>query len=134
MPFGETDIEKFDAALCRIAKACLSLHKSFPTKPLLFPTRMGGAGLGPLMIDYLQVAATSLVRALNDPGDLGIMTRGLLLQQMRASGGLPLPLRGRPTTLRSHPLPLLQLSLLHSAGIYLHTSASLDGDGPVGVD
>ena len=129
MPFAETDIERFDAALCRIAKACLSLHKSFPTKPLLFPTRFGGAGLG-LMVDYIQVAAASLVRALNDSGDLGILTRGLLLQQLRAAGMLRVLRRGRSTALHSHPLPLLQLSLLRSAGIYLHTNASLDNTGP----
>ena len=38
--------------------------------------------------------------------------------------------RGRSTALHSHPLPLLQLSLLRSAGIYLHTNASLDNTGP----
>ena len=61
------DIDNLDQALCSIVRACMQLQPGFPSKALLFPTVAGGLGLRHLMVDYTQIAALSLVRALNDP-------------------------------------------------------------------
>ena len=45
-------------------------------------------GVTSLMVDYLQLTAAYLVRALNDKGPLGWTTRGMLQQQHTQLGGL----------------------------------------------
>ena len=86
----------------------------------------------PLIIDYARIAAAALPRALNDHGDLGIMTQCIISAQANAHGHLPLALSSRIHKHFDHPLPLRHLSLLWNCGIFLHLRslgiAALHGD------
>ena len=78
MPLSGADIDKLHSVLCAATRACMKLNVAFPTQAVLFPPSMGGVGLTPLIIDYAQIAAAALTRALNDHGDLGIMTQCII--------------------------------------------------------
>jgi len=123
-PFSETDLEYLDGILVKVTKICMGLKTSFPNKAVLTPTCRGGVGLHSLLVEYTQVATLTLTRALNDPGDLGLLTRRMLLDQQAAGGHLPAPLRCRDRSHFSHPLALRLLSIMHSAKIFLHCPPS----------
>ena len=119
-PFSDTDIEHLDGLLIKVTKICMGLKTCFPNKVVLAPTHRGGVGLHPLLVEYTQVATQTLTRALNDPGDLGFLTRRMLLDQQAAGGQLPTPLRNRDRTQFSHPLALRLLSIMHASDVSLH--------------
>ena len=119
-PFSETDIEHLDGILVKVAKICMGLKTAFPNKVVLTPTHRGGVGLHSLLVEYTQVATQTLTRALNDPGDLGLLTRRMLLDQQAAAGHLPAPLRNRDRAHFSHPVALRLLSIMHASDISLH--------------
>ena len=119
-PFSETDIEHLDGLLVKVAKICMGLKTGFPNKVVLAPTHLGGVGLHSLLLEYTQIATQTLTRALNDQGDLGLLTRRMLLDQQAAGGQLPAQLRHRSLAHFSHPLALRLLSIMHASEISLH--------------
>ena len=91
-PFSGADMDKLHLVLCAATRPCMKLNQAFPTQAVLLPTSMGGVGLAPLIIDYAQIAAAALTRALNDHGDLGIMTQCIIsAQALTALRGPVLP-------------------------------------------
>ena len=122
-PFSAVDIEKIDTVLACIVRTCFNLDPSYPTNVILCPTERNGIGLHSIMVDYAQITAQTLTRALNDTGDLGIITKAMLQLQLSAYGNLPLKLRtmtGR--SFYSHALTLRQISILHHAHVHMHIS------------
>lgn len=123
-PFSYTDIASLDCLLARVTRFCMTFGKSFATKAILAPTALSGVGLISLRLDYAQITTRTLVRAINDSGDLGMLTRESLHDQMSSSGLLPLSVARRSTAYYSHPLPMRLLSIMHDAGILLHRTGS----------
>ena len=72
-----------------------------------------GLGLTSLLHDYLQINTTTLVRALNDPYDLGIIARASLHHSLRRCGHLPFSTTR--SLLSQHCMCMRQLSLLQSS-------------------
>ena len=64
---------------------------------------MGFVVLAPLIIDYAQIAAAALTRALNDHGGLGIMTQCIISAQAN-DRGRPWPPAPRPALTHSQAL------------------------------
>lgn len=120
-PFTPADIHKLDQPLARLARACLNLPKTFPTRAVLLPRQNAGIGAHSLMLEYTQSCARHLTRSLNDPGELGILSHALLFAQRMRMGDLP----GSHTVslAREHPMAVRQLSILQAAGIHIHTPA-----------
>lgn len=93
---------------------------------------------GPLiMTDHTQCCSQALTRALNDHGDLGLLTRGVLNSLRPASGDLPF-YQARLSVPSFYPSAFIhsqcasRASCLHDANIILHLRAAgpfkLDGD------
>ena len=61
------DIWRLDAALCRIARSAYRLPRSTQTALFLRRHEVAGMGLQSLLVDYVQILASSLTQALNDP-------------------------------------------------------------------
>lgn len=89
MPYTVADLRLVDAAIARAARRCCGLPRGLPTRSVLLPTLLYGMGVGSLLTDYVQKAACSLVRSLNDEGRLGTVTRALLARQRRRLGDAP---------------------------------------------
>jgi hypothetical protein len=123
-PFSTTDIAQLDQLLARITRHCFYLHKTFPTNVILCPAERSGIGLQSLMVDYTQICAQTLTRAMNDNEDLGTITRAMLKIQMQTYGNRPAHLQKtlHKEAFSSHGLTLRQISILHSANIIMHTS------------
>ena len=94
--------------------------KQFPAPLIRCPTTRGGMGSLSLLTEYTTVASMTLTRALLDTGDLGILTNGMLNQQIMTHGNLPASFKRSNTAFHAHPLALRQLSLMHRAYITLH--------------
>ena len=87
--FTMTEIAVLDRTLASVAKMCAKLPKGFSTSGTLRSHEDAGLGVESLMIDYAQICASNLTRALRDPGMLGSITRALLKLQVREMGGAP---------------------------------------------
>ena len=74
------DIRILVTLLARVLRICMNLGHSYPTALILTPTDRGSVGLTSLLIDYTQISALTLTRALNDEGSLGTLTSGVLNQ------------------------------------------------------
>ena len=78
-PFSITDIEALDHLLTRATRACMGLGQGYPSHLILCPTERGGVGLTSLLSDCdAQISTETLTRALNDTGDLGLLTTSML--------------------------------------------------------
>ena len=84
-----------------------------PNRAVLAPVLCDGLGLTSLLHDYLQINTTTLVRALNDPYDLGIIARASLHHSLRRCGHLPFSTTR--SLLSQHCMCMRQLSLLQSS-------------------
>ena len=130
--FTHADIRRLDAALCRIARSAYRLPKSTQTALLLRQRDNAGMGLQSLLVDYVQILASSLTQALNDPGPLGVSTRALLAQQLAKVGGQQtsgpeLDRLGNRVARELRPLHIAwQLGFLHQHGVTLQGPAGYD--------
>ena len=77
-----------DKLISQYAKRAWGLPVATPSRLVLEHKDKNGMGIGSLMVDYVQLNAAYLVKALNDHGPLGCTTRSLLKQQHAALGGL----------------------------------------------
>ena len=85
--FTYRDIRELDAILGRLVGMAFGLPRSTPTALVCRLHEDGGMGLQSLLVDYVQITASSLTQALNDDGPLGQSTRDLLLLQLQQFGG-----------------------------------------------
>ena len=132
-PFSKSEIYALDKILVNITKHCLNLPRSFPMRAVLNPIHLGGIGMHSLMTDYVQISAQTLTRAMNDDGQLGVITTSSLLPQLQRVGDLPfshcLATNHLPF---SHNLLTRQLSIKYDANIFIHLRhhgiVTLDGN------
>ena len=118
-------IQKLDSVIARIAKKSLRLPISTPNAMVFTETNQAGMGVQSLLVDYIQLNTAYLVRALNDDGPLGIISRTLLQMQHQHLGGIN-PLRTKRANSRDsqeffqeskHCHLALQLSLAKLGGL-----------------
>lgn len=113
--FTAGDINRMDAELARIARACCKLPRGTPTAAVM-STDNAGLGVTSLWVEYVQKNTAALTMTLNDDGRLGAVAHGLLdLQNSRAGDMMSdsLNKQGRFYTC------LRQLALLKEHGIGL---------------
>jgi ribonuclease HI len=66
-----------------IAKECYGLQKGTPNAAVQLPVDEGGLDVPSLMTQYAALAAKDLIKCLSDPGQLGMVTKCLLLKQSK---------------------------------------------------
>ena len=88
-PYTMQEIGLLDRTLAGITRRCCRLPRSMATASILLSRDKAGMGLTSLAVEYTTRVAASLVRALNDPGRLGIVTKALLSLQRAKEGGTP---------------------------------------------
>jgi hypothetical protein len=95
-PLSRAQLDRLDRLLCRIAKQCLLLPKSFPVRGTLMPRDQGGIGVTSLLVDTAQACAQLLTRQLNDtnntntdPSSLAIIAATSMRRQLDGLGHLP---------------------------------------------
>ena len=130
--FANADMSKLDAAVCRVTRTAWRVPQRTQTALVLRGREDAGMGQQSMMVDYVQILASSLTQALNDKGPLGESTRALLKWQQRAMGGQQtagadydrlknfLARKLRPMHL------VWQLGLLHRHGVVLQGPAGFD--------
>ena len=120
-PYSGADIDRLDRAVATIARKSAGLPTGMATAAMLRDREQAGLGVGSLAVEYAQVTARELTRALNDTGRLGLTTLRLLQAQCSALAGIHPALVGP----RAWPFSTgaRQVALLDLAGI----SLSFDG-------
>jgi hypothetical protein len=86
-PYTMSEIYELDKAIARVARTCCRLGRSFPTAAILLGETAVGAGVISLTVDYAQISAACLVRAMDDADRLGIVTTALLQIQRDSCRG-----------------------------------------------
>ena len=92
-PFSDQDIRILDTEFARITRACTRLGNQFSEAQIRCPSTRGGLGLTSLRLEYISTSVKTLTRALNDPGDLGLLTRHVMQRQLMEYGHLSIPLK-----------------------------------------
>lgn len=87
-PYTDKQITKLDNLIAQQAKTACNLPRSMPNAAILLEQAASGLGLTSLHVDYIQLNVASLIRALNDQGRLGAVTRGLLKMQNERAGDM----------------------------------------------
>ena len=87
--YSTSDIKRFDTAIVKIAKKAYGLPAATPSNLVLREKDDNGMGISSLMVDYVQLNAAYLTRALNDEGPLGWTTRAMMRQQHTLAAGTP---------------------------------------------
>ena len=114
--FTQQDIALLDAVVTKAAKRSMRLPVGTPSSMVLEEKQLGGMGVGSLAVDYAQLITANLVRALNDPGPLGNLTKAMLAFQHTHLGGLDTT--RLPSATRTCHL-MTQISIIAQAGIFL---------------
>ena len=94
---------------------------STPTGLVLEQQAAAGTGAQSLLVDYVQLGTAYLVRALNDEGKLGMVTKAMLKDQACRLGRLV------PSQVGAHQRDywlMQQLELIKSAGLTIQTPRS----------
>ena len=86
--YNPRDISKMDNKIASLARKACWLPSSSPTIGILAAQEQGGLGVTSLWIDYVQLSTSMIIKALNDEGRLGTVTRALLNLQNIATGAL----------------------------------------------
>jgi hypothetical protein len=119
-PFSARDLHQLDNMLIRVTKICMGLPTNFPNRAVLQSTLQDGVGLTSLFHDYTSFNFQYMVRALNDDGDLGIISRAALTDNLRRCGMLPFANSlSHHTDLSRHCMCIRQLTLLHHSPLRL---------------
>ena len=82
------DIKELDSIISGTAKKALQLPMSTPTGLVLEQQAASGTAAQSLLVDYVQLGTAYLVRALNDEGKLGAVTKAILRAQATRLGRL----------------------------------------------
>ena len=75
------DLAKLDSIYSRICKKSVGIPSSLPTALVFEDRSKAGVGMPSLQVDYTQRITEALVYALQDPGQLGTVSRALLYLQ-----------------------------------------------------
>ena len=130
--FANADMSKLDAAVCRVSRSAWRVPQRTQTALVLRGREDAGVGQQSMMVDYVQILASSLTQALNDKGPLGESTRALLKWQQRAMGGqqtagADYDRLGKFLARKLRPMHLVwQLGLLRRHGVVLQGPAGFD--------
>ena len=111
------DIYTLDAILAQSAKRALRLPLATPTGLMLQQQVASGAGVESLLVDYAQLGTVHLMRALNDVGRLGTITRSLMHMRMQQTQLGTHSTWQLGATANHHRL-IKQLELATEAGLY----------------
>jgi hypothetical protein len=129
-PLSRAQLDRLDRLLCRIAKQCLLLPKSFPVRGTLMPRDQGGIGVTSLLVDTAQACAQLLTRVLNDtnntntdPSSLAIIAATSMRRQLDGLGHLPSHLARQ--AIYKNAMILRQLSFLHQSGVALRVHGTI---------
>jgi hypothetical protein len=87
-PYMPADIDRMGKAIGAIIKKSCSLPQGLPSAALRLPQDQAGLGMPSLQLDYNQITTTTLTRAMNDQGTLGVTTSALLQLQHQKLQGL----------------------------------------------
>ena len=124
------DIRRLDAAIARVAKRAYGISLSTPTHFILQEKDKVGMGVDSLMLDYCQLGAAALARALNDKGPLGRSTKALLKAQHKIVAGMPNMCKANPTLslgkATRHLHLVKQLSLLREVELQIRAGTVPD--------
>ena len=115
------DIKELDSIISRTAKKALRLPTSTPTGLILEQQAASGTGAQSLLVDYVQLDTAYLVRAFNDEGKLGAVTKAILKAQAARLGRLTSSQVGAP---QGKYRLMRQIELIKSAGVTINTPRS----------
>ena len=118
---SDNDISELDGIIASTAKRALRLPMSTPTGLILEQKTASGAGTELLLIEYVQLSTAYLVRALNDGGRLGVITKAMLQAQAARLGRINTSQIGN---LQRNYRLMRQLEHIRSTGIKIKTSSS----------
>ena len=111
--FTLNDIARLDSLVARIAKGAMRFPGYTPNAKVHEDRCRGGLGVGSLLTDLVHITTSNLVKALNDKGPLGLVTKCLIETQQHSLGGL----RGLDLAQGvQHCRHLRTVALLHSIG------------------
>jgi hypothetical protein len=80
-PYSTAELKKLDSLLTRATKQAYRLSNSMSTAAAHQDVLKGGLGCYSLEVEYNLISHQNLVRALNDEGVRGVMTRALFRLQ-----------------------------------------------------
>ena len=115
------DIKELDGIISRTAKRALRLPMSTPTGLVLEQQAASGTGAQSLLVDYVQLGVAYLVRALNDEGKLGVVTKAMLKTQAARLGRLTSSQVGAQ---QAKYRLMRQVELIKAAGVTIETPRS----------
>ena len=88
-PFTVAEIAQLDQCIAQVSRQCCRLMRGSSTSGILRGRQEAGLGIISLDVDYAQISAANLTRALRDDGRLGLTTAALLHAQIAKMGGAP---------------------------------------------
>lgn len=88
LPFGLQEVSKMDGVLAKCAKQAFNIPLWVSNRVAHLTRKDGGLGVPSLNTNLHQLGVAALVKSLNDPGTLGVVTRALLEHQLMALQGL----------------------------------------------
>jgi hypothetical protein len=88
LPIGPSEVNRCDAIIAKCAKHAMGLPNWVANRAVHMTQADGGLGIPSLHTHMHQLSISYTVKAMNDAGTLGLVTRALLLQQLRATQGL----------------------------------------------
>jgi len=88
-PFTVAEIAQLDQCIAQVSRQCCRLMRGSSTSGILRGRQEAGLGIISLDVDYAQISAANLTRALRDDGRLGLTTTALLNGQIAKMGGAP---------------------------------------------
>jgi hypothetical protein len=86
--YNPQDIRELDSVLARFAKRAPYLPIYTPNATILENVERMSIGATSPMVEYLQNVTAYLIRALNDKGPLGTLTRSMMKMQIEYLGGM----------------------------------------------
>ena len=133
-PYTMADIAALDKALASVARSCLRLPRSYPTSAILRDRQEGGWGVHSFAVDYAQISATMLTRALEDKSRLGLVSKALLDLQRSLMGGAPVEELAEGSTRFCTSLRQLAVMARHGLSLWLPRSAEPYAETPDGTN
>jgi hypothetical protein len=121
VPYSMPNITKLDKKIISLQKSICGLPKSIPNIIIKLPHDLFGLDAHSLKTEYLTCIGKQLHNALNDPGRLGIIYKGLTNHILAKYGGSQrLPLLNKEACLHSPTIRTLYL-LKHHGMAHIQT-------------
>lgn len=126
-PYAAPELQLLDSLLTRAVKHAYGMRTGMPTATVHQDVDKGGLGFPSLQVDYHTIAAQRLVRALNDGGQLGAISRAMLEKQVQ---GLDALTAQEVTASTAYALRVRQLAAMHRCGLKLEKQGVEYGNLP----